>query len=230
MAIIEAIAAGHHTLSDIASTAGIERTNIVKYLGVLQDLGYVERQVPATVRRPERSRKGRYEIVDAYLRFYFRFLAPNLTFIERGMVGQAVSLIEDHLVDFIGTHTFEELCREWVAVQADAGALPFLPERIGSYWSRQAQVDVVALNWRTKDILLGECKWGDRKVGRDVVRSLKARTEKVIPNGEWTIHYAFFTRKGFTAAAEVEAQELGAILVNLGQLEMDMRAWQKGQQ
>ena len=230
MAIIEAIAAGHHTLSDIASTAGIERTNIVKYLGVLQDLGYVERQVPATVRRPERSRKGRYEIVDAYLRFYFRFLAPNLTFIERGMVGQAVSLIDAHLVDFIGTHTFEELCREWVAVQADAGALPFLPERIGSYWSRQAQVDVVAINWRTKDILLGECKWGDRKVGRNVVRSLKARTEQVVPSGEWTVHYAFFARKGFTAAAEVEARDLGAKLVPLEQIEIDMRAWQKGQQ
>jgi AAA+ ATPase superfamily predicted ATPase len=166
-------------------------------------------------------------IVDAYLRFYFRFLAPNLTFIERGMVEQAISLIADHLVDFVGTHTFEELCREWVAVQADAGELPFLPERIGSYWSRQAQVDVVAVNWRTKDLLLGECKWGDRKVGRNVVRSLRTKEEKVIPPGEWTVHHAFFARKGFTASAEKEAQELGAELVNLEKIENDIRAWMK---
>jgi len=45
----------------------------------------------------------------------------------------ASALMRDHLIDFIGTHTFEELCRDWVAVQADLGALPFLPERIGSF-------------------------------------------------------------------------------------------------
>ena len=77
MAIIEAIAAGYHTLSDIAKMAGIVRSNIVKYLGVLRELGYVGRIVPVTVRRPEQSRQGRYVIVDPYLRFYFRFLAPN---------------------------------------------------------------------------------------------------------------------------------------------------------
>lgn len=74
------------------------------------------------------------------------------------MVAQAVSLMADHLTDFVGTHTFEELCQEWVAGQAEEGRLPFLPERIGSYWSRQAQVEVLAIGWRTKDILLGECQ------------------------------------------------------------------------
>lgn len=39
------------------------------------------------------------------------------------------------------------------------GDFPFLPERVGSFWSRQVQVDLLAINWRTKDILLGECKW-----------------------------------------------------------------------
>ncbi len=55
MAIIEAIAAGYHTLSNIAKMAGIVRSNIVKYLGVLRQLGYVERIVPATVRRPQQG-------------------------------------------------------------------------------------------------------------------------------------------------------------------------------
>lgn len=228
MAIIEAIAAGYHTLSDIAMMAGIPRTNIVKYLGVLQELGYVERQVPATARRPERSRKGRYVIVDPYLRFYFRFLSPNLGFIERGMVEQAISLMQDHLIDFIGTHTFEELCRDWVAVQADLGTLPFLPERIGSFWSRQAQVDVVAINWRTKDILLGECKWGTDEVGRSVIRTLVDKTGKVLPGKGWTVHYIFFARRGFTDAARAEAAALNGMLVTLEQLEADIQRWMKG--
>jgi AAA+ ATPase superfamily predicted ATPase len=228
MAIIEAIAAGNHTLSDIARMSGIDRSNITKYLRVLKELGYVERRVPATVRRPERSRKGRYVITDPYLRFYYRFLAPNLTFIERGMVEQALGLVRDHLVDYIGTHTFEELCREWVAVHADSGHLAFLPERIGSFWSHQAQVDVVAINWRTKDILLGECKWGTADVSRSVIRALVAKAEKVLPGKEWTVHLTFFARSGFTASAQAEARGVNASLVTLEQMEKDIIRWMKG--
>ena len=228
LSIIEAIGAGYHALSDIARMAGIDRSNIVKYLHVLQELGYVERQVPATVRRPERSRMGRYVIIDPYLRFYARFLAPNLTFIERGMVDQAISLMRDHLADFIGTHTFEELCREWVAVKSDLGELGFLPERIGSYWSQQAQVDVVGISWRTKDLLLGECKWATDRVGREVIRALVDKTQKVAPSGDWTIRYACFARRGFTPAAEDEARRTDTHLVALDQMEDDMIRWMKG--
>ncbi|MBE2202532.1 MAG: hypothetical protein IAE79_28230 [Anaerolinea sp.] len=46
---------------------GIERSNITKYLAVLRELGYVERLTPATVRRPEQSRQGRYVITDEEL-------------------------------------------------------------------------------------------------------------------------------------------------------------------
>jgi len=117
-------------------------------------------------RRPEQSSQGGYVIIDSYMRFYFRFLAPHLGEIEQGRVRQVTSLLYDHLLDFIGTHTFEELCRDWIGVYAEMGSLYFLPERIGSYWSKQNQVEVVAINWRTKDILLGECKWGQKPVRR----------------------------------------------------------------
>lgn len=227
MAIIDAIASGNYALTDIALHAGIDRTNIVKYLGILQELGYVERCVPATVRRPERSRKGRYVITDAYLRFYYRFLQPNLAFIEQGMVEQAISLLRDHLVDFIGTHTFEELCRDWVAVQADRGVMPFLPERIGSFWSKDAQVDVTAINWRTKEILLGECKWGTNNVGKDTIQKLIEKSNKVLQKNEWDFYYAVFSRRGFTPAAREEAANSNVKLVTLHQIEADMSEWLK---
>ena len=229
MAILESIGAGYHRLSEIATMSGIDRSNISKYLSVLDELGYVERRVPATVRRPERSRKGRYVIVDPYLRFYFRFLAPNLAAIERGRVRQTISLLEDHLADFIGTHTFEELAREWVHVRAEMGDFPFLPERVGSFWSRKAQVDVLAINWRTKDILLGECKWERGLTGRKVIQMLVEKTDRVVPSsGEWTVYYAFFSRRGFMAAAERLAATHHALLVSLDQIEKDIQRWMVG--
>lgn len=138
------------------------------------------------------------------------------------------SVLRDHLVDYIGTHTFEGLCREWVAVQADSGHLAFLPERIGSFWSQQAQVDVVAINWRTKDILLGECKWGTVDVSRRVIRTLVTQAEKVLPGKEWTVHLAFFARSAFTAAAQAEAKSVNASLVTLEQIEEDIIRWMQG--
>lgn len=226
VAVLEAIAAGYHRLTDIATMAGIDRSNITKYLAVLRELGYVERLVPATVRRPDQSRKGRYVIIDPYLRFYHRFLAPHLTAIEQGRIRQATSLLYDHLLDFIGTHTFEELSRDWVNVTAEMDELAFLPERTGSFWSRQAQVGVLAINWRTKDILLGECKWGQKAAGRGEIKALVDKTEKVLPDRfSWHIHYAFFTRNDFTPAAKELAHKYNARLVTLAQIEADMQRW-----
>ncbi|VAW31442.1 hypothetical protein MNBD_CHLOROFLEXI01-3973 [hydrothermal vent metagenome] len=206
--------------------SGIDRSNITKYLTVLRELGYVERQVSATIRRPSQSRKGRYVITDSYLRFYYRFLVPHLTAIEQGRIKQASRLLYDHLLDFIGTHTFEELSRDWVNIMAEMDYLPFLPERTGSFWSKQAQVDVLAINWRTKDILLGECKWGQKAVGREVINALVDKTEKVLPGQfNWNVHYAFFARSSFTPDAEVLAQEHHALLITLNQMEADMQRW-----
>jgi len=173
-------------------------------------------------------RGARRALTDAYLRFYFRFLAPHLGLIERGMIEPAVALLKDHLIDFVGTHTFEELCRDWVAVQAERGRLPFVPERIGSFWSPAAQVDVVAINWRTKDLLLGECKRGQDAVGRSVIRGLAEKAEAVRPEGEWRVHYAFFARKGFTGAAKAAAGGMGGRVVALEELEADLGEWVAG--
>ena len=56
--------------------------------------------------------------------------------------------------------------------QAHAHNLPFAPESVGSHWSRRVQVDVVAVNHQSREILLGECKWGEEPVSRQIVREL----------------------------------------------------------
>jgi len=52
-------------------------------------------------------------------------------------------------------------------------------------------------------------------------------TENVLPKGEWTVYYAFFSRRGFTQAAHQEAKGLQAQLVTLERLERDLIAWMK---
>jgi AAA+ ATPase superfamily predicted ATPase len=230
LAILQAIGGGHHTLETIARASGLQRANVGgRYLQQLRALHLVERRVPATVPRDQRTTLGRYHLGDHYLRFYFRFVAPNLDLLELGLFDELWANVKEQLRAFVGQYAFEELCREWVLAQARARRLPFSPQQAGSHWARSVQVDVVALNWREKSILLGECKWGVGAVGRSVVRGLVEKTPKVLralPDGGagWTVHYAFFARAGFTDAAQAEAQGHGALLVDLATLDRDLRA------
>jgi hypothetical protein len=109
-------------------------------------------------------------------------------------------------------------------MKAREGALPMVPEVIGSHWSADVQVDVAAINWQDKTILLGECKWGVKAIGRDVIRELIDKTPKVIPGQEWQVYFAYFARAGFTDAARQEAQKVNALLVDLEILDRDLRS------
>ena len=131
--------------------------------------------------------------------------------------------IKSELRAFVGL-SFEKLAQQWVVAQARAGGpserrLPFVPEAVGSHWSRQVQVDVVAINHQSREILLGECKWGEGKVNRQLVRELieqkgpKVRQE-LRDGKDWTFHYSVFARAGFTAAAAAELNARG-LLVDL---------------
>ncbi len=153
-----------------------------------------------------------------------RWPTPRQGDIALGRIQSTWQNIRRQLISFIGANTFEELCREWVSVQGDAGNLPLVPERVGSFWSKEAQVDVVAIDWSEKQILLGEVKWSRDPVGRSVVSGLVAKTDRVVPAGDWTVSYAFFARAGFTDAARAAASEHGAVLVDLERLDRDLGA------
>ncbi|MEM7532436.1 MAG: ATP-binding protein, partial [Chloroflexota bacterium] len=225
LAVLKAIGAGCHTPTDISNHSLIGKSHLASYLNRLRELRFVERRLPATIPTAKRrtSRRGRYHLQDPYFRFYFRFMAPfheDLPFDSMPVLTK----VRQELRAFIGQTTFEELSRHWVQIQARNGALPFVPERIGSHWDRGAQVDVVAINWHEHRILLGECKWGDKLVGKGVIDELilkkTPRVLKTLPNnGEgWQVEYAFFARVGFTVSAKTTAKDIGAYLVDLDAL------------
>jgi hypothetical protein len=170
---------------------------------------------------------GRYHLSDPYFRFYFRFLAPfhdTLTFDPDRVLEQ----VKDGLRAFVGQTAFEQLSRQWVTLQAKAGQMDFEPEVVGSHWSASVQVDVVAINWHEKQVLLGECKWGPDRVDRQIVRELieqkSPRAMAALPEGGagWRVHYAIFSRRGATPAALAELERLGGISVDLERLDDEL--------
>jgi AAA+ ATPase superfamily predicted ATPase len=225
MAVLRAIGEGNHTLEEITLGSGLQtKQHTSTYLARLQELRLVYRDTPATIPEGKLTTQGRHILRDAYLRFYFRFIAPHERLLEQGLVPRLWEIIQEQLRAFVGGTAFEDLCREWTRRQAIRGALPFLPDRIGSHWAKDAQVDVVAIRWDTRHILLGEAKWGTEPVSRSVLTSLMAKAPLVVPDkGEgWTIHYALFARAGFTEATRAEAEQHEVLLVDLDKLDRDL--------
>lgn len=226
LAVLKAVATGHRTMEAIATASGIERLNLSPYLRRLRELYFIERETPATVPEGKSTTTGRYRLRDNYLRFYFRFIAPNEHLLEQGAVDRLWEKINDQMRAFVGMTAFEDLCRQWVIRRAVENDLSFLPDRVGSHWSKKAQVDVVAIRWEGKQILLGEAKWSPRPASRQVLTNLLAKVSLVVPDkGEgWTIHYALFARGGFTGATRELATKEGVRLVDLPALEEGLQA------
>lgn len=222
--ILRSIANDARTPAEISAQTGITVQNLPPYLKRLGELRLTERRIPATIPLNERNSttRSRYHLRDPYLRFYFRFIEPNQEMIELGLVDSLWERIAEQFRAFIGATTFEDLSREWVVAQAKNRSLPFVPEVVGSHWAKDVQIDVVAINWREKAILLGECKWGVEPVGRSILQDLVAKTPKVLPAEDWQVHYALFARSGFTSATQQAAREINAQLVDLPRLDADL--------
>lgn len=226
MAVLKAIGNGKHALNEISNHSFLASTAVNAYLSTLQELRLVERRLPVTIRPGERgrSRAGRYHLSDPYFRFYFHFLAPSQ---DNPLLGadEILQLIQKNLRAFVGVTSFEELCRQWVIVQGKSGNLPIIPMAVGSHWSRRVQVDVVAINWDSREILLGECKWSADKIDRQVVRELVDKKTSLmlldLPDmGQgWKIYHALFGRQGFTDAAIAEMKEVGGLCIDLKQID-----------
>lgn len=220
--ILSVIAAGFHTWREIATMAGVNESSLGHYLKVLQELELIERRDPILTKGD--SRRGRYHVADHFLRFYYRFLVPQLSIIERGYVQAAVEKIYAQLRSFIGAYLFEELCREWVWPATVSNQLPFQPETVGSYWRQYrgqgVQLDIVAAAPRQKQLLIGEAKWGVGLVDLPVLTSLRQHSQRMPQVAEgWQTHYALFAREGFTPALQAEAARSGVLLITAAEIE-----------
>lgn len=216
-AICAAIGVGARRPAEIVRMIGVERTNLPKYLNILQSLGFLKRRTPVSWREGGDGR-GIYVIKDHYLRFYFRFVQPHLADLERGNLDGVVSRIMGQLPAFVGSTVFEELCQEWVLNRGLRGELPFRPARVGAYWDDRVEIDVVAASPGERAILWGEAKYTSAPVGEEILDDLRARAQALAAPDGWHTHYALFARSGFTAGLQVRAARERVILADLEQV------------
>ncbi len=238
IAILRAIANGYATPKEIETFTGIPTLHLPQYISNLANTGYVAKKLPVTA--GPSSRAGRHFITDPFLRFYYRFIQSRLTQLEMGEIDQTLAELQKHMVDYIGAHTWEEICREWTLRASNRGILPLYPDRVESDWGKDYQVDVVGINSMKKNLILGECKWIKERGKAAILQELvEKKAIKVVPTaGNWQVFFLGFSREGWNEAAvdyaskidqaipaETNWQIQGMRLLTLDDVDTDLHAW-----
>ncbi|MFQ3477009.1 ATP-binding protein [Halonotius sp. F2-221B] len=214
--ILEAIAGGATTRNEIAQAAGIDTNQLSKYLSRLQRLRLIERHVPITEDK-QRSRRGRYRLLDPLFRFWFQFVYGSGRRYDAVGPESFEELIEPRLADFVSP-VFERLCQ--------TALRDLYPDEtitdVGQWWYQDHEIDVVGFT-AGKTLLVGECKFQASPLGYDALASLESHTEELRwtppAGGDRRCEYVLISRSGFKPSVEEAASERDDLrLVKIGEL------------
>lgn len=166
--ILSIIGNGVNRITEIASRAGKEATQISEPLSKLRELGYIRREIPFG-ESEKKSKKGIYRINDNMLQFYYRFIAPHRSILELRRIDTVMHLINAQFTQHVGD-CWEHLCRQYISGNEIDGIVYNIASR---WWGKifpegnkegtMIELDVVAESFDKKHILIGECKWTNKR-------------------------------------------------------------------
>lgn len=210
--ILKALAEGNRKLSEIINQTGFDKGLVSRYLDILRGLRFVEKETPVTDQAPEKSKQGLYRLHDKFFAFWFKYIFPNRGRIEIGNAEYVLKAIRGTF-DLHVAGSYEDACRDICKRLMADGALQFTA--LGKWWSRNEELDLVALDEESGTIYFGECTWSAKKVGEDVYRDLPRKAALV----DWrhkkrAEKFMLFSKSGFTDGMIATAGKEGVLLLH----------------
>ena len=190
--ILNSIALGNTKLSSICSHLGLNSSSMTSYITKLIDLDILEKEVPVT-ENIENGKKGLYKIKDNYLKFWFSYVYPYQSYLEIENLSYPLEKIKNEFNLWV-SKIYEDLARETVLNNSE---IPFPIKKLGRWWNNNEEIDIVGLG--DNEIIFGECKWSNKKVGLSVLLSLKEKSKSVKWNNSSRKEYfILFSKEGFS--------------------------------
>ncbi|MBI4653102.1 ATP-binding protein [Candidatus Kuenenbacteria bacterium] len=210
LAILRAISWGKRKLGEIINYTGLEKNIIAKYLIILDRLQIVEREVPVTDENPDKGRKGLYQINDNFVRFWFQYIYPYKSDLEIGRYGEVLRKYNKSF-QILTSVAYKQACRQLLP---DILFKHSRLEKVGKWWDRNEEIDIVGINEETKEIFFGECKWSNKLVGVNIYENLKRKAKLV----DWykdkrKENFILFSKVGFTEGMVKIANKENVFLV-----------------
>jgi len=210
-ALLQAISLGKRKLSEIVNATGLRQPVANKYLGVLSDLKVVERELPVTVEKPLKSKKGLYRITEEFFHFWFQFIFTGRGELEMGKTDIVLNRIRQRFSQHLSL-VYEKIAKDILWNNMDS-FFPFT--KIGRWWDKNEEIDLVAVGSEVNAILFGEVKWSNKPVGTNIYTALKEKANNVKwGNENRTQHFCLLSKSGYTEAMIKLASAEGVVLFN----------------
>lgn len=182
--VLQSIAIGKSTLTDIANKSGVEVKSISKYLKELTEVyDLIERVIPING-----GKRGIYRIKDPFTKFWFRYVERYLSEIE---IGSCIAPMEKVLEEksIISSWEFENIVGE---ILANSYGI------VGKWWNRIGdEIDVIGVNKKNKTVIFGEVKWTNKKIGEKESENLRNKANMVKGFRNYTKKYLLVSKIGF---------------------------------
>ena len=208
-ALLQAISQGKRKLAEIVNATGLRQPLANKYLGVLSDLGVVERELPVTEEKPLKSKKGLYRITEEFFQFWFKFIFTGRGELEMGKTDIVLERLRRELNQHLSM-SYEKVAKEVIWDHMEK-IFPF--SNVGRWWDKNEEMDLVAVNPEINSILFGEVKWSNKPIGINIYSDLIEKAAKVKwGNENRSQHFCLFSKSGFTEAMIKHAKAEGVVL------------------
>ena len=198
--ILNAISIGHTKMSSISSYLQINAGGISAYISKLIELDILEKEIPIT-ENIDNSKKVLYKIKDNYLKFWFAYIYPYQSYFEIENLTYVKNKIRSEFELYV-SKIYEDLAREsmWENV-------PFPLLKVGRWWDKNTEVDIVALGENNK-IVFGECKYSKKQVGLSILKQLQEKAKNIKwNNNNREEYFILFSKSGFSEELEKLAQK-----------------------
>ncbi len=194
--VLEALAAGHTRVNDIATYCSLDDSTVHKHLSSLMATSFVERMFP--VDNPD-GKNVLYRISDNFLRFQFGRILPVIDYYDEENSFETIGPILKGLETDMGM-VFEEVCGQHLRRKYRG--------KLGRWWGpdpvnrKQEEIDLVLTTVEDgkKVGWFAECKYRNEPVGVDVLDTLKRRASLV--RGFDESRFIIYAKCGFTENLE----------------------------
>ncbi len=175
LSVLQAIASGKDTVTEIAKAVSIPSTSVAKYVSELENKKHlIKRRTPVGTVDASRSKFGKYRISSYYENFWFKFVQPDIISYEMCDFERILFSVSQKLPVYFLERTplvLKSLFQEFLQQKPVSDLIQSTIDEIGEGWNRDASVDLVVLNHSNKTALLGDV------IGKDKGSQLLQITE-----------------------------------------------------
>ena len=160
--------------------------------------------------KEKNKKKTQYVLKDYMFKFWYQFIPKAVSVIEIGQGKEYFKKVVKPQLHFFMGSVFEEMCRYYTLEQGTQGAYGSFLTQTGTWWgveqivdedgkrhTQSADIDVVGLSSIDRTAVVGECKFKNEKIDKEIYDTLLRRS-RLLSGNYRVIRFLLFSLSGFT--------------------------------